>query len=73
MKLTALTLSQEVDTMCNLSAGIYERGRLETLRNDVKNAMESFHLSMEDAMNGLKVTQEEQDILRKMDWLSVTK
>ena len=63
--------------MCNLSAGIYEQGkqegRIERLMDDVKNDMESFHLSMEDAMNGLKVTQEEQDILRKMDWLSVTK
>ena len=64
--------------MCNLSAGIYaegkqdgiqegiQKGSLERLMDDVKNAMESFHLSMEDAMNGLKVTQEEQAILRTM-------
>ena len=56
--------------MCNLSVGIIEKAKqeskLETLCSDVKNAMESFHLSMEDAMNGLKVTKEEQDILRKM-------
>ena len=76
------TISQEVTTMCNLSAGIYDRGKqegkmegmqegkmegkMEALCSAVKNAMESFHLSMEDAMNGLKVSKEDQAILRKM-------
>ena len=43
-----------------------QKGRLEALRDSIKNAMESFHLSMEEAMNGLKVSQEDQAILRKM-------
>ena len=43
-----------------------QEGKLEALCSAVKNAMESFHLSMEDAMNGLKVSKEDQDILRKM-------
>ena len=64
------TISQEVDTMCNLSAGIIERaeqkGHLETLRDAIKNAMESFNVSVEDAMKALKVSQEDQAILRKM-------
>ena len=43
-----------------------ERARIETLCSAVGNAMESFHLSMEDAMAGLKVSKEDQDILKKM-------
>ena len=42
------------------------KGRLETLRNDVKNAMKAFHVSMEDAMNGLEVPQEDRDLIMKM-------
>lgn len=34
-------------------------GHLETLRDAVKNVMESFHLSMEDVMNGLNVSKED--------------
>ena len=60
--------------MCNLSTGIYENGmqkgiqegRLETLRDNVKSVMESFKVTLDDAMTVLKVTQEEQAILRKM-------
>ena len=43
-----------------------QKGKLEGLCSAVKNVMESFHLSMEDAMKGLKVSREDQDILRKM-------
>ena len=43
-----------------------EKTRIETLCANVKNAMESFHLSMEDATNGLKVSKEDQAILRKI-------
>lgn len=43
-----------------------EKARLETLCTVVKNAMESFHLSMDEAMNGLKVPKEDQAILVKM-------
>ena len=43
-----------------------EKARIETLCVVVKNAMESFHLNMKDAMDGLKVSKEDQDILRKM-------
>ena len=68
------TISQEVDTMCNLSAEIYDRGvqkgkqesRLETLRDAVKNVMESLKITVDDAMKVLKVSKEDQAILRKM-------
>ncbi len=48
-----------------LRAGKSE-GRLETLRNDIKNVMEAFHVSLEEAMAGLKVTKEEQALLKEM-------
>ena len=63
-------IGREVDTMCNLSTGIYDRGiqkgRLETLRDDVKNVMEAFKVNVDDAMKVLKVSKEDQAILRKM-------
>ena len=52
--------------MCNLSAGIYDRGRLETLRNNVKNIMESLKMTVDEAMKVLKISKEDQAILRKM-------
>ncbi len=41
-------------------------GRLETLLNDVKNVMESLKMTVDDAMNVLKVSKEDQTVLRKM-------
>lgn len=43
-----------------------EKARLETLRDAIKNAMDSFHVSIEDAMKALKVGKEDQAILMKM-------
>ena len=43
-----------------------EEARLETLRDAIKNAMDSFHVSFEDAMKALKVGKEDQAILMKM-------
>ena len=43
-----------------------EEARLETLRDAIKNAMDSFHVSIEDAMKALKVGKEDQAILMKM-------
>ncbi len=64
------TISREVDMMCNLSSGIIEKtkqeSRLETLMNDIKNVMEAFKITVEDAMKVLKVSKEDQAILRKM-------
>ena len=56
--------------MCNLSVGIIEKARqeskLETLCSGVKNIMESFNVTVDDAMKVLKVSKEDQAILRKM-------
>ena len=43
-----------------------QEGRLEALCEAIRNAMEAFHLSKEEAMSGLKITQEDQEILTKM-------
>ena len=43
-----------------------QEGHLETLRDSIKNVMESFNVGVEDAMKALKVSQEDQDILRPM-------
>ncbi len=42
-----------------------QEARLETLCSDIRNVMESFHVSLEDAMTGLKVPKEDWAILRK--------
>ena len=42
-----------------------QEARLETLLADIKNAMEFFHVSLEEAMKGLKVTEEDRAILVK--------
>ena len=47
------------------SEGLRE-GRMETLRNAVINVMETFQVGLEEAMAGLKVTKEEQALLKEM-------
>ena len=42
-----------------------QEARLETLSNDIRNVMESFHVSLEEAMTGLKVPKEDWAVLRK--------
>ena len=43
-----------------------EKARLETLCSDVRNVMDSFKVSLEEAMKALKVGKEDQAILMKM-------
>ncbi len=67
-------ISKEVSTVCNLSEGIYKRGkseglvegRLKTLQNDVKNVMKSLNMSMEEALKVLNVNREDRTLLMKM-------
>ena len=56
---------EEID-VCKAVDQMTKRARLETLRNDIKNVMESFHVSLEEAMAGLKVTKEDQALLKEM-------
>ena len=43
-----------------------EKARLETLCSDVRNVMDSFKVSLEDAMSALKIGKKDQEILMKM-------
>lgn len=43
-----------------------EKARLETLCDAIRNAMDSFHVSVEDAMKALKVDKKDQAALMKM-------
>ncbi len=59
------TLESEVQSMCNLSKGIEEKGRQEGMIDgilvSVKNLMDSMGWSAEQAMKVLKVPQEDQE------------
>ena len=41
-------------------------GRAEALKSSLKSLMETMHLSVEDAMNALKLTEEERQICREL-------
>lgn len=56
----------EVIDVCKAVREMNEKVRLETLLKDIKNAMEAFHVSIEDAMKALKVDKEDQATLMKM-------
>ena len=43
-----------------------QEGKLEALRDVIKNAMEAFNLTGEEAMDKFKVTAEDQALLKKM-------
>ena len=57
------TLESEVSVMCNLSKGVEERGIAigveTTTLNAIRNLMETLKLTAEQAMEALKVTEEE--------------
>ena len=43
-----------------------KHGRKNALVDSIKNAMESFHVSLQEAMDGLKIPKEEQDTYAKL-------
>ena len=43
-----------------------QEARMETLRDDIKNVMESLKMSVEEAMKVLKIREEDRTILMKM-------
>ena len=59
------TLESEVQSMCNLSKGIEEKGRqagmIDGILVSVKNLMDSMGWSAEQAMNVLRVSKEDQE------------
>ena len=64
------TLEREVSIMCNLSKGVEEKGIEKGILLSIRNLMETMGWSVEQAMEGLKIPEEEKskylDELKKM-------
>jgi hypothetical protein len=53
------SLEREVSIMCNLSKGVEEKGIAKGVLSSIQNLMESMSWSAEQAMNALKIPEEE--------------
>jgi hypothetical protein len=53
------SLEREVSIMCNLSKGVEEKGITKGILSSIRNLMESMNWSAEQAMNALKIPEEE--------------
>ncbi|MEE1527574.1 MAG: hypothetical protein U0K31_08195 [Blautia sp.] len=53
------TLEREVSIMCNLSKGVEEKGIEKGILLSIRNLMETMGWSVEQAMEGLKIPEEE--------------
>jgi hypothetical protein len=53
------SLEREVSVMCNLSKGVEEKGITKGILASIQNLMESMSWSAEQAMNALKIPEEE--------------
>ena len=53
------TLEREVSIMCNLSKGVEEKGIQKGILLSIRNLMETMGWSVEQAMEGLKIPEEE--------------
>ncbi len=51
------TLESEVSVMCNLSKGVWEKGMTDGLLSSIQNLMETMKLTVEQAMDALKVPE----------------
>ena len=64
------TLEREVSIMCDLSEGVEEKGIEKGILLSIRNLMETMGWSVEQAMEGLKIPEEEKskylDELKKM-------
>jgi len=56
----------EVSTMCNLSDGVEERGIAKGTLRSVRNLMETLQLTAEQAIDALKIPEEEREKYMKM-------
>lgn len=66
------TMEREVSVMCNLSKGVmekgYSKGHTERALSDLRSLMETLGLSMEQAMDALKIPEtERQEYARLLD------
>lgn len=53
------TLESEVSIMCNLSKGVEEKGIEKGILLSIRNLMETMGWSVEQAMEGLKIPEEQ--------------
>lgn len=53
------TLESEVSIMCNLSKGVEEKGIQKGILLSIRNLMETMRWPVEQAMEGLKIPEEE--------------
>ena len=56
----------EVSTMCNLSDGVEERGIAKGTLRSIRNLMETLQLTAEQAIDALKIPEEEREKYMKM-------
>ncbi len=59
-------LEGEVLGMCNLSKGVLERGKREGFAISIQNLMETLKLTMEQAMDALKVPEADREMYKAM-------
>ena len=59
-------IESEVLGMCNLSKGILERGKKERAVEDIQNLMETLKLTVEQAMDAIKVPEVDRDMYKAM-------
>ena len=64
------TLNEEVSLMCNISKGVEEKGRVkgieEGILNSIRNLMDSMKLSAKQAMQALKISEDEYEKYENM-------
>ena len=59
-------IESEVLGMCNLSKGILERGKKERTVEVIQDLMETLKLTMEQAMDALKVPEVDRDMYKAL-------
>ena len=59
-------IESEVLGMCNLSKGILERGKKERTKEVIQNLMETLKLTVEQAMDAIKVPEVDRDMYKAM-------
>ena len=59
-------IESEVLGMCNLSKGILERGKKERTIEVIQNLMETLKLTVEQAMDAIKVPEVDRDMYKAL-------
>lgn len=59
-------MNEEVSIMCNLSQGIFEKGREKGIANSLLNVMSNLEMTAEQAMEVLNIPQNEHEKYKTM-------